>query len=182
VFSDPPFYSIILFRSTALLTRMTGISLRMQWPLTSQLHGSVSQREQLVFLLRIKLQARIGSCFVRFPTYVCLGHKRKCQLGANFSVGAKIRLKKLEFLKLIFAPAEKFAPSQCWHIAQFAPRYSYLKLASGNCSPSRNYPDSEEPFSESLPRLVRRRSLSGELTRTVAEPTKTIFYGLGSIL
>jgi hypothetical protein len=32
-----------------LLTRMTGNSLHMQWPLTSQLHGSVSQREQLVF-------------------------------------------------------------------------------------------------------------------------------------
>jgi hypothetical protein len=31
-----------------LLTGMTGISLHMQWPLTSQLHGSVSQREQLV--------------------------------------------------------------------------------------------------------------------------------------
>jgi hypothetical protein len=29
-----------------LLTKMTGISLHMQWPLTSQLHGSVSQREQ----------------------------------------------------------------------------------------------------------------------------------------
>jgi hypothetical protein len=28
---------------------MTGISFHMQWPLTSQLHGSVSQREQLVF-------------------------------------------------------------------------------------------------------------------------------------
>jgi hypothetical protein len=27
---------------------MTGISLHMQWPLTSQSHGSVSQREQLV--------------------------------------------------------------------------------------------------------------------------------------
>jgi hypothetical protein len=32
-----------------LLTGMTGISLHMQWPLTSQSHGSVSQREQLVF-------------------------------------------------------------------------------------------------------------------------------------
>jgi predicted Zn-dependent protease len=31
-----------------LLTGMTGISLHMQWPQTSQLHGSVSQREQLV--------------------------------------------------------------------------------------------------------------------------------------
>jgi hypothetical protein len=31
----------------------------MQWPLTSQLHGSVSQREQLVFSLWIKLHALI---------------------------------------------------------------------------------------------------------------------------
>jgi hypothetical protein len=31
------------------LTEMTGISLHMQWPLTSQSHGSVSQREQLFF-------------------------------------------------------------------------------------------------------------------------------------
>jgi hypothetical protein len=44
----PPFFLIILFGSTTLLTRMTGNSLHMQWPLTSQLHGSVSQREQLV--------------------------------------------------------------------------------------------------------------------------------------
>jgi uncharacterized membrane protein YhfC len=48
-----------LFGSTTLLTRTTGNSLRMQWPLTSQLHGSVSQREQLFFLLRIKLHALI---------------------------------------------------------------------------------------------------------------------------
>jgi hypothetical protein len=40
-------FLIILFGSTTLLTRMTGNSLHMQWPLTSQLHGSVSQREQL---------------------------------------------------------------------------------------------------------------------------------------
>jgi hypothetical protein len=31
----------------------------MQWPLTSQLHGSVSQKEQLVFSLRIKLNIQI---------------------------------------------------------------------------------------------------------------------------
>jgi hypothetical protein len=30
---------------------MTGISLHMQWPLTSQLHGSVSHREQLFFFI-----------------------------------------------------------------------------------------------------------------------------------
>jgi hypothetical protein len=34
-----------------LLTGMTGISLHMQWPLTSQSHGSVSQREQLDFFV-----------------------------------------------------------------------------------------------------------------------------------
>jgi hypothetical protein len=32
-----------------LLNGMTGNSLHMQWTLTSQWHGSVSQREQLVF-------------------------------------------------------------------------------------------------------------------------------------
>jgi hypothetical protein len=47
VFSPPPRPS--LFGPTTLLTGMTGISLHMQWPLTSQLRGSVSQREQLFF-------------------------------------------------------------------------------------------------------------------------------------
>jgi hypothetical protein len=43
--------------STTLLTGMTGISLHMQLPLTTQSRGSASQREQLVFLLWIKLHA-----------------------------------------------------------------------------------------------------------------------------
>jgi hypothetical protein len=43
------FFRLFLCGSTTLLTGMTGISLYMQWPLTSQSHGSVSQREQLVF-------------------------------------------------------------------------------------------------------------------------------------
>jgi hypothetical protein len=50
--SPPPrpyVFLIILFGSTTLLTGMTGIFLHMQWPLTSQSHGSDSQREQLVF-------------------------------------------------------------------------------------------------------------------------------------
>jgi hypothetical protein len=34
---------------------MTGISLRMRWPLTSKLHGSVTQNEQLFFFIPIKL-------------------------------------------------------------------------------------------------------------------------------
>jgi hypothetical protein len=40
----PPFFSIILFRTTSLLTRMISISFHMHWPLTSQSHGSFSQR------------------------------------------------------------------------------------------------------------------------------------------
>jgi hypothetical protein len=35
---------------------MTGISLHMQWPLTSQSHGSVSHREQLKFWLQVAAQ------------------------------------------------------------------------------------------------------------------------------
>jgi hypothetical protein len=49
---------MILFVSTTLLTRMISIPLHMQWPLTSQSHDSVSQREQLSFLLRINLHAQ----------------------------------------------------------------------------------------------------------------------------
>jgi hypothetical protein len=37
----PPFFPIILFGYKTLLTGMTGISLHMQWPLTSQSHGSL---------------------------------------------------------------------------------------------------------------------------------------------
>jgi hypothetical protein len=42
----PSIFPIILYKSTTLLTGMTSISLQMQWPLTSQLHGCFSQREQ----------------------------------------------------------------------------------------------------------------------------------------
>jgi hypothetical protein len=64
----PPFFPIILFGSTTLLTGMTDISLHMQWPLTSQSHGSVSQREQLVFLLRIKLHEEANPTDFEFTT------------------------------------------------------------------------------------------------------------------
>jgi hypothetical protein len=53
--SPPPrpcIFWIILFWSTTMLTGMTGISLHMQWPLTSQTHGNFSQREQLAFHCR----------------------------------------------------------------------------------------------------------------------------------
>jgi hypothetical protein len=41
---QPSIFSDYSFRSTALLTGMTGISLHIQWTLTSQSHGTVSQR------------------------------------------------------------------------------------------------------------------------------------------
>jgi hypothetical protein len=41
----PLFFPIILFGSTTLLTKMTGNSLHMQGPQTSQSHGSVSYRQ-----------------------------------------------------------------------------------------------------------------------------------------
>jgi hypothetical protein len=47
--SCPQFFLIILFVSTTLTTGMTSISLHMQWPPTSQLLSSFSQRKQLFF-------------------------------------------------------------------------------------------------------------------------------------
>jgi hypothetical protein len=41
----PSIFPIILFGSTTLLTKMTGNSLHMQGPQTSQSHGSVSYRQ-----------------------------------------------------------------------------------------------------------------------------------------
>jgi hypothetical protein len=46
---SPPFFDY----SLTLSTKMTGISLHMKWPLTSQLHGSIL-KENYCFLLRIK--------------------------------------------------------------------------------------------------------------------------------
>jgi hypothetical protein len=49
------------------VTRMTGISLHMQWPLTSQSHGSILKENNcfVFFKLRIKLHAHL----VSFITY-----------------------------------------------------------------------------------------------------------------
>jgi hypothetical protein len=45
----PPLFPTNIFLSTTLSTRMPGISLRIQWPLTSQTHGCNYQREWLFF-------------------------------------------------------------------------------------------------------------------------------------
>jgi hypothetical protein len=70
-------FPIILFGSTTLLTRMTGISLLMQWPLTSQLHGSVSRREQY-FGQRFKLQKYDKNLVYLFPRQkLCIHFDKK---------------------------------------------------------------------------------------------------------
>jgi hypothetical protein len=92
----PPFFLIILFGSTTLLTGMTGISLHMQWP---QLHGSVSQREQMFFIIdqtprpypTRSLPAQFaGSATCKFKNLLCVhfivqhnivGHFALSQLG-----------------------------------------------------------------------------------------------------
>jgi hypothetical protein len=57
----PNFFPIVLFGSTTLFTGMTGISLHMQWPLTSQLRGSFSQREQCTYIkLVLKAKFKAG--------------------------------------------------------------------------------------------------------------------------
>jgi hypothetical protein len=48
----PPFFPIILFGSTTLLTVMTDNYLHMQWPLTSRLHGSVKMCPLFKFPIR----------------------------------------------------------------------------------------------------------------------------------
>jgi hypothetical protein len=46
----PPFFLIILILSTTLATRMTGISLQMQWTLTSHSHGSILKENNWYFV------------------------------------------------------------------------------------------------------------------------------------
>jgi hypothetical protein len=62
----PSIFPIILFGSTTLLTRMTDNSLHMQWPLTSQSHGSVSQREQLFFCYGSNSTPNAGNIYLYF--------------------------------------------------------------------------------------------------------------------
>jgi hypothetical protein len=63
----PPFFPIILFGSTTLLTGMTGNSLHMQWPLTSQSHGGFSKREQLVIRYRSNSTPKVRMLVWRTP-------------------------------------------------------------------------------------------------------------------
>jgi hypothetical protein len=61
-----------------LLTGMTGISLHMQWPLTSQLHGSVSQREQLVNIQSVMFLCSINSECLMLQITLVITYKALC--------------------------------------------------------------------------------------------------------
>jgi hypothetical protein len=56
----PPFFPIILFGSTTLLTGMTGISLHMQWPLASQREQRTQDRcKRRVTEIRFNLEMKL---------------------------------------------------------------------------------------------------------------------------
>jgi hypothetical protein len=55
----------------------------MQWPLTSELHGSVSQREQLFFSLQIKLHA------LHFQDFCATHHILMTTLGVQQQMKAR---------------------------------------------------------------------------------------------
>jgi hypothetical protein len=59
----PQLFPIILFLSTTLLTGMSGISLNMQWPLTSQSHGCFLKENNYFFLHRSN-SMRMGDCLL----------------------------------------------------------------------------------------------------------------------
>jgi hypothetical protein len=63
VLLGPPFFPIILFLSSTLLTGMTINSLRMQWPLTSQSHGSIHTYPQFLYIhgLAKKCHVKVGT-------------------------------------------------------------------------------------------------------------------------
>jgi hypothetical protein len=60
----PPFFTLIVLVSTTLLTGMTGISLQMQWPLTSQLHGCFLKESNWLFVTDQTPQVMIFNFFL----------------------------------------------------------------------------------------------------------------------
>jgi hypothetical protein len=55
---------------------MTSISLRMQWPLTSQYHGSFSQREILFFFVMDQTPRPRMPIFYNLPSVGCFQARR----------------------------------------------------------------------------------------------------------
>jgi hypothetical protein len=70
---QPTIFLIILFLSTTLLIGMAGISLHMQWPLTSQLHGSFLKESTLFFVT--DQTPRPGNLMFIFCTYWFSSHQ-----------------------------------------------------------------------------------------------------------
>jgi hypothetical protein len=78
------FFWINIILSTTRLTRMTGISLHMQWPLTSQSRGSFLKENNWGFFLQIEL-------FAIFPPTLHLDHKPHFEKLCHTNVVLKIK-------------------------------------------------------------------------------------------
>jgi hypothetical protein len=112
---------------------MTGISLHKQWPLTSQLHGSVSQREQLVFFcygsnsMLLHFSYFYNSNVFTFPLYNNIFvniFSRLANSGARISWG-------VFFLKASSCLCNEFATMKKWRQgAKLVPTRELKKLAS----------------------------------------------------
>jgi hypothetical protein len=81
----PPFFLIILFLSTTLLTWMTGISLHAQWPLASQSHGRRISSLQNAVLANSSLHQQNDLFLIRAK-----------RININYSSGSFVCLKQCD--------------------------------------------------------------------------------------
>jgi hypothetical protein len=72
------FFRVILFVPTTLSTGMTGISWHMQWPLTSQSHGSILKANNYFFIRDQTPRPEIENIFA-FEIAFCM----QAQLGTS---------------------------------------------------------------------------------------------------
>jgi hypothetical protein len=105
-----------------LLTGMTGISLHMQWPLTSQSHGSVSQREQLVF--RYGSNSTAGISFLFPPTF-----RVWLKLGARLTSTIKIKSFRKSLIHCWHDTAANTCTKDC--LPTLIPPNSYMYIKAG---------------------------------------------------
>jgi hypothetical protein len=113
---------------------MTGISLHMHWPLTSQLHGSVSQREQLFFSVTDQTPRPTPSKkSLLVPTHVYLPMYNKIQQreGICSVVERSLRIVKLQmfaFLNHAQIVAVKHTIQRDWNIFCWLGGYDCINI------------------------------------------------------
>jgi hypothetical protein len=97
---------------------MTNISLHMQWPLTSQSHGSVSQREQLVFSYG-------SNSTPKFSLYVFFAQPFRLL----FPMGGYRQFKYTEYVAFCFTYARSLAPV-CMYVQIGVTLRTYMQYRS----------------------------------------------------